>query len=66
MQFMSGAVIAPLAGAGGRGQAARAAIVIGTVCLAAFAVNLAVTRVRPGTARAPAGEAPGAGGGLPD
>jgi MFS transporter, DHA1 family, multidrug resistance protein len=66
MQFMSGAVIAPLGGAGGRGQAAPAALVIGTVCLAAFALNLALARARPGAWPAAAGDAPAAGGGLPE
>jgi DHA1 family bicyclomycin/chloramphenicol resistance-like MFS transporter len=39
-QFMSGAVLAPLAGVGGRGAAAPAAVLIGALCAAALGVTL--------------------------
>jgi DHA1 family bicyclomycin/chloramphenicol resistance-like MFS transporter len=46
MQFLSGAVLAPLAGVGGRGSAGPAAILIGALCVAALCLQLAITRGR--------------------
>ncbi|HCU92864.1 MAG TPA: Bcr/CflA family drug resistance efflux transporter [Actinobacteria bacterium] len=44
MQFLSGAVLAPLAGVGGQGSAGPAAIIIGVLCVAALGLHLAITR----------------------
>jgi DHA1 family bicyclomycin/chloramphenicol resistance-like MFS transporter len=44
MQFMSGAVLAPLAGVGGRGAAVPAAVLIGVLCAAALSVTLLQAR----------------------
>jgi DHA1 family bicyclomycin/chloramphenicol resistance-like MFS transporter len=46
LPFLSGAVLAPLAGAGGRGAAVPAAILIGILCLAALGLNLLLARGR--------------------
>lgn len=46
LQFMLGAVLAPLAGLGGRGAAVPAAIQIGILCLGAFAFQVLLTRER--------------------
>jgi DHA1 family bicyclomycin/chloramphenicol resistance-like MFS transporter len=57
MQFMLGAVLAPLAGIGGRGAAAPAAILIGILCAGAFGSQVLLTRDRrtpgAGTAAGP-------------
>ncbi|MGE5135311.1 MAG: multidrug effflux MFS transporter [Gemmatimonadota bacterium] len=46
-QFMSGALLAPIAGVGGRGAVLPAAIMIGSLCAAALGLNLLLTRGRP-------------------
>lgn len=60
MQFLSGAVLAPLAGVGRRGSAGPAAILIGTLCVAALCLQLAITRGR--RPRVPAPELAAEGG----
>ncbi len=44
LPFLLGALLAPLAGLGGQGAAAAAGIVIGTLCVAALASQVLITR----------------------
>lgn len=52
VQFMLGAVLAPLAGVAGRGSVTAAAVVIGVLCVAALAVSLLPARAGWLTGRA--------------
>ncbi len=53
-QFLTGAVLSPLAGLGGRGSAVPAAILIGTLCVAALSLNLLLGRGQRATGQAAA------------